>query len=424
MVGEGTVLVAGGVSHHTAPVQVRERMAYGRDEVLNELALLRDSGLVREALLLSTCNRVELYAVTEAAAHPRLRAHFANRRAGGEPLDRYLYWHEGDAAVRHLFRVACSLDSLVIGEPQILGQVKESVRLAEEAHSLGAVLNRLTQRTLWVAKQVRTRTEIGRANVGVGNAGVFLAQQIFSTLRGRKALLVGAGEMGRQVAKALLQEGVSELAVSSRTLARSMELAAEFGASAVPFDRFAEQLAHVDIVMTATGATRPILFADDVRRAMRARRNRALLLIDLSVPRNISPEVDQLDQAYLFNVDDLTQVVERGKSARAAASGEANKIVEEETARFSQRLASLEINDALGAVVRKAEGLRVGELSRSRKLVQSLDEPQREALDRLTAALTRKLLHGTLTGIREAMKEGDHKRIDALLSAFELDELE
>jgi glutamyl-tRNA reductase len=422
MAVDPSALVAVGLSHHTAPVHVRERMAFGHDEILRELSFLREARLAREAMLLSTCNRVELYVVAEPGSQARLRDHLVNRRTGGESLERYLYWHEGPAAVRHLFRVACSLDSLVVGEPQILGQVKEAVRIAEEAKSLGTVLNRLTQRTLWVAKQVRTNTDIGRHNVGVGNAGVFLAQQIFSTLRGRRALLVGAGEMGRQVAKALLQSGIDELFVASRTMARSVEVAEEFGATPLPYDRFLEYLARVDIVITATAATRPIVAAEDVRQALRARRYASLLLIDLSVPRNISPEVDKLDQAYLFNVDDLTQVVERGKQARVAASGEAERIVEEETRRFADRLASLELNDAIGAVARKAEALRRAELHRSRKLIGSLEPEQVEAVDRMTTALTKKLLHGTLTGVREAMRQGDLAKVEVLLGAFAVDE--
>jgi glutamyl-tRNA reductase len=293
------------------------------------------------------------------------------------------------------------------------------VRIADEAESLGTVLNRLTQRTLWVAKQVRTNTDIGKSNVGIGNAGVFLAQQIFSTLRGRRVMLVGVGEMGRQVAKAMVNSGIRELLVANRTLSKSLEMAQEFGATALRFEHIREYLHRVDIVITATGATRPILSVADVRGAMRSRRYRPLFLVDLAVPRNIASEVENLDQAYLFNVDDLTKVMDKGKKAREEASQAAERIVALETERFSDRLATLEVNEAIGEITRQVEQIRTAELMRSRKLLETLDPVQRSAIDRMTRSMMKKVLHSPLRSIRDAVKQGDVGGVDVMLNAWQ-----
>ncbi len=411
-------LVAAGLSHHTAPVSVREKFSLTEEGVRRELVHLRRSGIASEAMLLSTCNRVELYAVPEG--NPNTLRDYLNTRFGaGSLIDPYLYWHRGEQAVRHLFRVASSLDSLVVGEPQILGQVKSAARLADESESLGMVLNRLTQRSFWVAKQVRNRTDIGRYTVGVGNAGVFLAEQIFSTLKGRTALLVGVGEMGRQVAKALLQAGVSELLVANRTFERSVMLAQEYGANPVQYDKLASYLSRVDIVITATGAQEPIIRAKEVKAAMRARRHRSLFLVDLAVPRNIDPDVERIDQAYVFNVDDLTSVMEKGRAARQAASLDAESLVSEESERFAARLDSLQVNAQVGALHKRLELIRQAELERSKKLTSSLDDDQLGALDQMTRALVKKVMHQPLANLREALAKGDMAQVDAILRGFE-----
>jgi glutamyl-tRNA reductase len=308
-------ILALGVNHHTAPVEIRERLALDEAGVRRHLELLRSRGLASEALLLSTCNRVELYAVPGESGTEGLLDWFRTFRGPrGESLDRFLFRHDGPEAVRHLFRVASSLDSLVVGEPQILGQVKEAVRVAEESRSLGRVLGALCRRTLQVAKKIRTDTEIGRNRVGVGNAGVDLALQIFGGLEGRRALLLGVGEMGTQVAHALKVAGLAELVVANRTFERAVEFATAESATAIPWDRFEEYLSRVDIVIAATGSSKPIVDRAMVATALRRRRWQPLFLVDLSVPRNVDPKVDELDGAYLFNVDDLRQVVDQGRA--------------------------------------------------------------------------------------------------------------
>jgi glutamyl-tRNA reductase len=418
----GLSLVCVGLSHHTAPVAVRERLALDEAGVRDELTRLREAGIASEALLVSTCNRVELYAVAEPAAVPALRASLGRRGVPQAELDRHLFVHAGVEAVRHLFRVACSLDSLVVGEPQILGQVKEAVRQATEAHALGPLTHRLTQRALKVAKEIRTHTDIGRFNVGVGNAGVWLAQQIFSSLQGRRALLIGTGEMGQQVATAMVGAGLSELLVASRTFQRAVEVAEEFHGTAIPFERIGQYLAQVDVVITATGAQQPILGPEEVRAAVKARRNRPLFLVDLAVPRNIAPEVEKVDQAYLFNVDDLTGVVERGQRARQEAAAHAEARVAEEAQRFATRLQTLESHAGIGRLTRWAEALRQEELSRSRRLVDGLTDEQREQVDAMTRALVKKLLHGPIRAIRDAAEAGDGERAQGLVAVFEEEE--
>ncbi len=413
-------LVAIGLSHHTAPVDVRERLALDADGVRRELDALVAGGVAREALVVSTCNRVELYAVPGQDGVERLREHWSVRPAGGRrSLDPYLYAHQGVDAVRHLFRVASSLDSLVVGEPQILGQVKDAVKLASGVGTLGAVLNRLTQRTLWVAKQVRTRTDIGKSTVGVGNAGVHLAEQLFTTLEGRRAMLVGTGEMGRQVAAAMVHAGVSELVVANRTFERAVELASRYAGTPIQLDRVPDYLSGVDIVIVATGASSPVLRVPEVKAALKARRGAPQFLVDLSVPRNVDPQVDSLSSAFLFNIDDLRQVTQAGMDAREAASQVAERFVAQEADRFARRLAGLGVNEHIGDVVRIADQLRQEEIDRSIRVLSQLDEDGREALDAMTRALVKKLLHRPLGKVRDAVGRGNDALAEAILSAWD-----
>ncbi|MCA9567957.1 MAG: glutamyl-tRNA reductase [Myxococcales bacterium] len=410
-------LIAVGLSHHTAPVSVRERMAMDEDRVKENLARLHQEGAVSEAFLLSTCNRVELYAVSRdiEAIQEFMREH---RGPEGEPIDRYLYWHRNEEAVRHLFRVASSLDSLVVGEPQILGQVKTAIRLAEESKSLGRTLNTLTRQTVSVAKRVRTETRIGESRVGIGNAGVDLAQMIFGGLTGKRALLLGVGEMGRQVSRAMVNAGLEELIVANRTYERSVECAEEHGGTPIQWDRMQEYLGRVDVVIAATGATRPILDRTHVQKALAARRYRSLLLIDLSVPRNIARDVEDLEQAFLYNVDDLTAVMEQGKAERQNAADAAVRLVDEEASRFMMKLKEVSIGQHIGSLTKVAEQIRMEEMERSARVLEGLDPKQRKAVEAMTRAMMKKILHRPISTLRDAAREGDLERIELLMSAW------
>jgi glutamyl-tRNA reductase len=410
-------LIAVGLSHHTAPVEVRERMAMDESRVREQLARLTSEGACREAMLLSTCNRVELYAVPRdlAAVQEFMREH---RGPGGEPIDRYLYWHRNEDAVRHLFRVASSLDSLVVGEPQILGQVKTAIRLAEETKSMGRLLNSLVRQTVSVAKRVRTETRIGESRVGIGNAGVDLARMIFGGLQGKRALLCGVGEMGRQVSRAMVNAGLEELIVANRTYERSVECAQEHGGTPIRWDRMQEYLGRVDVVIVATGAPKAIIERDHVARALTARRYKSLLLIDLSVPRNIASDVDELEEAFLYNVDDLTAVMDQGKRERENAAHEAVRLVEEEASRFMLKLKEVSVGQHIGQLTRTVEQIRIEELGRTARVLETLDPAQRKAVEAMTRAMMKKVMHAPITTLRDAAREGDLERIELLLNIW------
>ncbi len=421
MAADAQRLMAVGLSHHTAPVEVRERLALDEQGVRHALDRLRRDDIVEEAMLLSTCNRVELYAIPRSVE--ALQEYYGSFRGpDGERIDAHLYWLQGREAVRHLFRVASSLDSLVVGEPQILGQVKNAIRIASESEALGRVLHPLTQRTMSVAKKVRSKTEIGKSRVGIGNAGVDLALQIFGDLRGKRCMLVGVGEMGRQVAVALLSAGLDELLIANRTFERSVALASEYGGTPVPYERMRDYLPRADIVLTATGAQQPIVTLPMIRQALRERRYETMFLIDLAVPRNIESRVDELGDAYLFNVDDLSRVVEEGKAARAQAAEQALQLVQNEADKFIETLGQVQINSDIAKMMAGAESIRAAEIDRSKKLVSTLDDQQQKALEALTKALVKKLLHRPMMAVREAAKTGDFDGAMALLDPWMDDE--
>lgn len=413
-------IIAVGLNHRTAPVEVRERLAFDEAAVREQLGRLRTLGICDEALLVSTCNRVELYAVATHDPGPKVRDWLHGFTLGtGQPIDPFVAWWRDREAISHLFRVAGSLDSMVVGEPQILGQVKDAVRLAEETGALGRTLGNLARKSLTVAKRIRSETAIGRYRVGIGNAGVDLAKRIFGDLRGKKALLLGVGEMGRQVAAALLQEGLAELCVCNRTFEKAAALAQELGsvATAASWEALEERLHAADIVITAVGGADPVVKPDLVRRAMR-RRWDPLFLVDLGVPRNIDQAVSEIDEAYLFNVDDLQKVLEEGKAARDAASNEALRIVEEEVDAFLVSLREIEIGPLMGTVSRHAEEMRLAELARSKKLIESLSDDQRAQLDVMTKAMVKRLLDNAMRSLREAAKRGDNDRVDLIVGAL------
>ncbi len=412
MVGDADRLHAVGLSHRTAPVEIRERMALDDVGLRGLLVRLRETA-ADEALVVSTCNRTEIYTVPRSADAVR-EAVSAFRGPGGERLDPYLYWLRGRDVVQHLFRVTSSLDSLIVGEPQILGQMKEAVRVAGEEGLLGPMLQPLAQRALWVAKRVRTETEIGRNTVGVGNAGVDLAAEIFGELAGRRVLLLGTGEMGRQVAKSMLAAGVADLRVTNRTWEHAVALAAEHGGSAVPWDRLDVQLGEADIVVVATGAPTPVVTVSMVQRALRDRRFRPICLIDLAVPRNVDPAVAQLEEAWTFDIDDLHRVVQRGREQRSVAATEALKLVDAETDRYVASMDAVDVADDLRDLAAFGEQMRQVELEKSKRLTESLDEPARAALEAMTKALVKRLVAGQLNAVREAGAQGDHERLELL----------
>ena len=413
-------LVAVGMSHRTAPVDLRERLAMAEATIPTVLADLRAAGLGDEAVILSTCNRVELYTVAPPGASPDRVAQWLMDRSGMSPRgsDQQLYRLHSQAAVRHLFRVASSLDSMVVGEPQILAQVKAAYRLSVDHEATGPVMRRVMDRALAVAKRVRTETAIARETVSVGRAGVELARQVLGDLKGRSALLIGAGAHGKLVARALLDYGLSELIVANRTFSKAAELATRFGGTAAHLDSIPQWLERVDVVLTSTGAGRLIIRRGELARTVRKRRFRSLVMIDLSVPRVIDPEVNELEGVYRFDVDDLDQLAQTGRSAREAAALDAERIIAEEVEQTWRVLQVEAVRQSIGDVVRHAEEIRQAELSRAARVLDSLQPEQRQAIEAMTRALVKKVLHQPLSQVRTHAEQGEAEALKVVLDAL------
>jgi len=384
-----------GVNHKTAPVEIREKLA-AKGDCANPFAELLDGLGCEEACLLSTCNRVEILAVSDQPerASKTLREYlFSPAGVSMAEAERYSYLHQGKEAVRHVFRVASSLDSMVVGEPQILGQLKDAYRKACEHNATGPVLNRLVTRSFSVAKRIRTETNIGSAAVSISFAAVQLARKIFGDLSGKKVLLVGAGEMAELAAEHLVAQGVAEVVVANRTRERAVDLARLFHGRAVGLSEIGEQLAEVDILISSTGAPGLVLHQEDVRPIMRRRHHRPLFLIDIAVPRDLDPRINDLDNIYLYDIDDLKQVVELNKAGRQKEAAKAERIVEEETVKFVQWLGGMELTPTIKEIRAWAETIRAAELERTLPALAGLSDKERRSVERMTMAIVNKMLH-------------------------------
>jgi glutamyl-tRNA reductase len=377
-----------GISHRHAPVEVRERVALDRDE---SAALARELAGDGECVCLSTCNRTELYAAGEDAEEKALQA---LRSLGGDEVAALSYRLADHAAALHLFRVAAGLDSLVPGEGEILGQV----RAAYEAGAAGPLLSRLFHDALHAGKRARAQTTIAESPASVSSAGAALAQQVFGELEGRRVLVVGAGKVGELAARSLAARGAEIAGVVNRSDARGEDLARRFGARAVPLQGFAGELASVDVVVTCTGAPGFLLGPDDVR----DRRGRPLFVIDLAVPRDVDPAVNDLDGCYLYDIDDLEAVVESSLAGRRREAERAEAIVAEEAERFRAWQASLDVVPTIASLRARAEAIRSAELSKAR-----LSDEQREAVDSITTQIVNKLLHLPTVRMKEAAAAAD-----------------
>ena len=413
-------IVAVGLSHHTAPVEVRERLAPGPTMVPSILSRLRLDHVGTEGVLLSTCNRVELYAILPRHMDPDALEDWLAERGGlaARLVRPHLYRHADQEALRHLFRVTSSLDSMVIGEPQILSQVKAAYQIAVESDATGPFLRRVMDRALTVAKRVRTETDIGREAVSVGRAGVELARQVLGTLKGRVGLLIGAGAHGKLVARSLQSHGLGELVVANRTFERGAALAKQLGATAAQMVDLPRHLERADVVITSTGAGEILIHKRDLAPIMRKRRYQSLVMIDLSVPRNIDPEIQKLDGVYSFDVDDLRQLADQGLDKRKEAAHAAERIIEEETAQLWRFLMGESAREQIGAAAREAERIRQAEVERAKTSLGELDPAQRVAVEAMTRAIVKKMLHQPLKAIRQRAETGDQAGLEVLLDAF------
>ena len=397
-------IVAVGLNHRTAPVELRERLAVPEARLPEALARLKRWPGIDEGVILSTCNRVELYAVvkdTELGLES-LSEYLVTIAADVSPeqVEPHLYRLGGAEAVRHLFRVAASLDSMVIGEPQILGQVKEAFEAALAGKSTGVVLNKVVKKAISVGKRVRTETGIAENAVSVSYAAVELAKKIFQNLAEKTVLLVGAGEMGKLAARHFISAGVRHVMITNRNYERTLDVAKRFNALPVPFNEFHHEMAGADIIVCATAADSFVIGLEDVQRAIRSRRNRPMFLIDISDPRNIDPAVGTLDNAYLYNIDDLQGHVDMNVEQRLREALKAEDIVRAEVPSVVMWLKSLEVVPTIVALRRKADEIQRAEIERILAKLGSLSPKQRELVEELAAAITNKLLHSPLIALK------------------------
>jgi glutamyl-tRNA reductase len=402
-------LFVAGVNHRTAPVALREQLAVEEDKLRELIRDVQASGAAREAVLISTCNRVEVYAVADApgearaAVFRRLCQHRGLDPAAIEPL---VYTHLDEEAVRHAFRVAASLDSMMVGEPQILGQVKDAFALAQACETVGPTLHTLFSQAFAVAKKVRTETDIARHAVSVSFAAVELAKKIFAALSGRAVLLVGAGKMSELAAKHLVEQGAFPIYVVNRTWSRAQDLARALSGTAVPFAELDVALGSVDIVVASTGSPEPVIRRDLVQRVMHGRRGRPLFFIDIAVPRDVEEAVETLDDVYCYDIDDLKQVVDANLRERAREAQRAEALVEREVAKFAARLRDVEVIPTIVSLRERLEGIRVAELRRALARVPDASDATREAMEALSSSIVNKILHAPVTKLRESGRAG------------------
>ncbi|MHB8067402.1 MAG: glutamyl-tRNA reductase [Desulfobaccales bacterium] len=416
-------LVLLGLNHKTAPVALREKVA----GLLTDLdAVYQDlqNQALAELVLYATCNRVESLCATAEpdAAIARIRAFFVSRDISPEDLDASLYIHQDRDAVQHLFRVASSLDSLVVGEPQILGQIKEAYRQATRNQATGPILNRLLHKTFSVAKRVRRETGIGDHAVSISYAAVTLGRKIFGSLAGKAAVLVGAGEMAELALEHLKSDGIGRIIVANRTLERGLQLAQRFGGEAVSLEELADQLLHADIIISSTGSPQHLLTREQVKGAMRRRKNRPLFFIDIAVPRDLDPAINDLDNVYLYNIDDLKEVIEFNWQRRQQEAVKAERLVAAETFKFLEWLQTLEVFPTIIALKEKADRICEAELEKTLKQLGPLTEEQRQSLEVLTQSITQKLLHDPiifLKGYHHPQKPT--RELDTVRRLFNLD---
>ena len=407
-------LLAIGLNHRTAPVSVRERVAFAPERTRTALRDLLARGGAREAAILSTCNRTELYCglndLDDRQVVEWLGDYHLLRATELQP---YLYRHDDQHAVRHILRVASGLDSLVLGEPQILGQVKAAYQVANGAGTLGLHLDRLFQHAFAVAKQIRTDTRIGASPVSVAFAAVGLAKQIFADLPKRAALLIGAGDTVELVTRHLHENGVGRLIVANRTLERAHALVAPFDGYAIALDEIPAHLGEADIVIAATTSPGPLLNAAQVRACLKQRRRRPLLMVDLAVPRDIDPAVADLDDIYLYTVDDLKDIIQENLRSREAAAEQAEEIIDHQVEHFMGWLRAQNSAVRIHALRQQAEAIRDEALARARRQLAQGREAG-EVLDLLAHRLTNKLIHAPCAGLREAAVRGDAETLSLI----------
>ncbi len=411
-----------GLNHKTAPIEVREKVAFDGPKLQEAMDILNNSSTVKESIVLSTCNRVEIYAGVhnpetgeEGIKEFISKFHDVPR----DLLDKSLYIHKGNEAIRHMYRVASSLDSMVVGEPQILGQLKDAYDAALKNKSTGVFLNKLMRKSVSVAKRIRTETKIAESAVSISFAAVELAKKIFDDLATKSCMLLGAGEMAELAARHLINNGVKDVYVTNRTLSRAEELAKEFNGKVVLFHNFVDELHYTDIIICSTGAPHYILMKDQLRKTMKDRKQKPMFIIDISVPRNIDPDINDLDNVYLYDVDNLQGIIETNIQERAKEAEKAEEIVEDEIDSFLKWLDSLAATPTIVALRNMAEEIRKSELEKTLTRLGPVEEKTIKSIEHLTNSIVNKLIHPP-TAVLKSEDEDKEQMLDIVQKLFQL----
>jgi glutamyl-tRNA reductase len=403
-----------GVSHKTAPVEVRERLAFPAAELQSALQKLVSKAEAAEAMILSTCNRVEI--VAEASDAELVRDFICEYHGiAPEALASHIYSLRNADAIRHIFRVASSLDSMMVGEPQILGQVKEAYRVAADAGTIGAHLNELMSRAFAVAKRVRSETGISQSAVSISFAAVELARKIFGDLKDKTVMIIGASKMGELAAKHLKRNGVASVLVTNRTFERAVEAARLFEGAAIPFEHFTDHMVHADIIISSTGAPHFVITKTLAEQVMHKRKNKPMFFIDIAVPRDVEPSVNDIDSAYLYDIDDLQQVIDANLKERMKEAGRAEEIVDSEVESFCTRMQSREIVPTIVQLKDSVEKLRREEIERHRKILRDMNPDQQAitlaAIDQVTQSFANKILHHPIAHLKETAHKSEGSEV-------------
>ncbi|MBI2194404.1 MAG: glutamyl-tRNA reductase [Planctomycetes bacterium] len=418
-------LAALGLNHRSAPVEIRERLAFTPEQAARALEMLRSQAGVSEAVVLSTCNRVELY-----ACRPDEPIHFRDLQAflarfhqlPEEQFSSCLYKYRDAEAIEHLFLVACSGDSMVLGETQILSQVKEAYRVAAQAGMAGPLLGRLFQHALAVGKEVHTLTGIGKLKISVSSVAVDFAEKIFTSLAGRTLLVLGAGKVSELTLKHMVHKGVQTILVSNRTPEKAEQLARAFGGRSLPFELMLENLTLADIVISSTGSPKPIIHPQQVREALRRRRHQPMFLIDIAVPRDIDPAVNEMDNVFLYDIDDLEKAVAENRAARQSEILECRRLVAERVDQFVNAIRIRDAGPVIARLTEKVHQMRQQELERTLNKLGALSAKDREEIEYMTKRIINKLLNSPISTIRQEVAKGDgHRILDAAEKLFDLD---
>jgi glutamyl-tRNA reductase len=417
-----------GLNHRTAPVEVRERLAFTSDSLEPALRRLVDHQIVREGAIVSTCNRVEVIACTSdvSAAGEKITTLLADVKQIARSLfEPHLYLRIGKEAVSHLFRVASSLDSMIVGEPQILGQVKDAYAASSELGTLGVILHRCFHKSFSVAKRVRSETRVAAKAVSISSAAVDLARSIFDHLDDKTAMVIGAGEMGEQTVKHLQGNGIGTVLVTNRTFQRAVDLARQCKGMVVPFDQLHRHLHFADIVIGSVGMNEYVLAPAVVEEVLRERKRRPMFFIDLGVPRNFDPRLNDLENVFLYDIDDLEKVIEDNKDEREREAIKAESIIAEEVEAFWAWLSSMEVTPTIVALRERAELIRQKEVAKTLASLQELPPQAQKAIEALSAAITNKLLHPPIAYLKASRRNGagsDAESVTIVRRMFGLDE--